>query len=76
MALIILLYDGDMQKIFELCPTLKALSFDAQMDAVVRMCIAHVMNGGEYNTLYETATSYLTGVELSSRASLPSLKPE
>ena len=62
MALIIVLYDGDMQKIFELCPSLKALSLDAQMDAVVRMCIAHVLNGGEYGGLYETATDYLKGI--------------
>jgi hypothetical protein len=48
-----------MNAIFELCPTLKNATFDAQMDAFVRMCIAHVLNDGEYVGLHETAQAYL-----------------
>jgi len=51
-----------MQTIFSLCPTLKELPFDAQHSAIVRMCIAHVMNGGEYVGFYETALEYLKSV--------------
>ena len=48
-----------MEKIFDLCPSLVKVSFEAQMDAIVRMCIAHVLNGHEYTTLFDTATNYL-----------------
>ncbi len=52
-----------MKEIFELLPSLKNMTFDAQMDALCRMCIAHVLNGGEYIGLYETAIVYLGGVD-------------
>ena len=48
-----------MKAIYELCPSLKNLEFEDCHTAIVRMCIAHVMNGGEYNGFYETATAYL-----------------
>jgi len=48
-----------MQKIFELCPSLEAAQYRDQIDAIVRMCIAHVLNGGEYVGIYLTAENYL-----------------
>lgn len=51
-----------MNEIFTLCPTLKKLSFSDSFDAVVRMNIAHVMNGGEYVGFYETAVEYLKSI--------------
>jgi len=48
-----------METIFKLCPSLKRLDFEQQHNAIVTMCIAHVLNGGEYIGFYETATAYL-----------------
>lgn len=49
-------------KIVELCPALKRHDFEHQHNAIVKMCIAHVMNGGEYIGFYETAIEYLEKV--------------
>lgn len=49
-----------METIFLLCPSLKRhvdlIEFE---NALTRMCIAHVLNGGEFVGLYETAIKYL-----------------
>jgi hypothetical protein len=52
-----------MEKIFTLCPSLKRLSFSESHDAITRMAIAHVMNGGEFKGFYETAVEYLESVQ-------------
>ena len=49
-----------MEKIYELCPSLKnVFEHTDRIDAIVRMCIAHVLNGNAYTGLYETAIEYL-----------------
>lgn len=48
-----------MPTIYELCPSLMTMTLTEELNAVVRMCIAHVMNGGEYKGLYVTAREYL-----------------
>ena len=63
MILIRFLRMDKLNRLFELCPTLKRLAFDEQVDALVRMNIAHAMNGGEYVGLYETAIEYLEGLK-------------
>mgnify|MGYP003405464908 FL=1 len=49
----------NIEKIFMLCPSLALMDFDSAHSALVRMCIAHQLNGGEYHGLYETALDYL-----------------
>ncbi len=53
------MYNKRMEKIFTLCPSLAYMEFTERMEAVVRMCIAHVLNGNEYKSLYVTAQEYL-----------------
>ena len=48
-----------MDTIFELCPTLKKMFYLDQIDALVRMCIAHVLNGNEYESIFVTSAKYL-----------------
>ena len=48
-----------MDAIYELCPSLKKMEFSNVHSAIVRMCIAHVINGGAYVGFYETAKNYL-----------------
>ncbi len=52
-----------MNKIYDYFPNLVNMSFADQQEAVVRMCIAHVLNGGSYVSLYETALEYLKGLQ-------------
>lgn len=54
-----MVYYTTMNKILDLCPTLKNMTHREQLDAVVRMCVAHVLNGGAYVGVYATAKAYL-----------------
>ena len=51
-----------MEKITDIMPLLALLPYKERIDAVVRMCCAHVLNGGEYVGIYETALAYLHSV--------------
>jgi hypothetical protein len=51
-----------MDKLFELCPSLVNMHSTDRLEALVRMCIAHVLNGHEYVGIYETAEAYLEGL--------------
>ena len=60
----VLVYTNGMDKIYELCPSLKTtFRYTDRIDAIVKMCIAHVLNGGEYVGLYDTAIEYLEGLQ-------------
>ena len=48
-----------MKRIYTLCPSLAYMEYNERVEALVRMCIAHVMNGNEYKGLYMTAQEYL-----------------
>jgi hypothetical protein len=52
-----------MDKLFELCPTIKNMHSTDRLEALVRMCIAHVLNGHEYVDIYATAEAYLEGLD-------------
>ena len=52
-----------MKKIFELCPSLAYMEYTARQEAITRMCIAHILNGGEFVGTIETAVQYLESLE-------------
>jgi hypothetical protein len=52
-----------MKKIFELCPSLAYMEYPARQEAITRMCIAHILNGGEFTTTLETAVEYLESLK-------------
>lgn len=52
-----------MERIYELCPSIKCLNEDDRVDAIARMCIAHILNGGEFTDVYHTAIAYLESVQ-------------
>lgn len=52
-----------LKRIFTLCPSLTLIPFDECHSAITRMCIAHVMNGGDYVGFYETAVNYLESLK-------------
>ena len=53
------LYYLSMKRIYELCPSLAYMEFEARQSALIRMCIAHALNGGAFTGLYSTAIEYL-----------------
>jgi hypothetical protein len=53
----------EIKKIYELCPSITKMTLTEEYDSLVRMCIAHVLNGGAYNGIFITALSYLESLE-------------
>lgn len=58
-----MMYSIVMERIYKLCPSIKLLDEDSQVDAIARMCVAHVLNGGEFTDIYHTAIAYLESVQ-------------
>jgi hypothetical protein len=50
------------QIFYTLCPSLEKLSDNELADAIVRMCIAHVLNGNAYTNVFDTAIAYLQSI--------------
>ena len=48
-----------METILGLMPLLQLRTETDRIEAVVRMCIAHVLNDNEYSGVFETAAAYL-----------------
>jgi len=56
-------YIDRMDRIFMLCQSMKKMDVLEVEEAVVRMCIAHVLNGHAYIGMVKTAISYLESLE-------------
>ena len=46
-------------KIYQLCPSIQKMGVIEELDTLVKMCIAHVLNGNAYEGLHKTALLYL-----------------
>ena len=44
-------------------PSLAKMEAHEEENAIVKMCIAHVLNGGEYIGFYDTAIAYMESLQ-------------